>query len=278
MTFGVVLTSRNDGYGDNLEHRTLLSIQNFIDRYDEVVYVDWNSPGGVSLIDLLKNRLKFKGNFKSIKVTENDLKTINVNLLNIAFIEVISRNIGIRRTLSDFILSSNTDIIADRPPDTLENNILYTSARRNIPEGYHQSKTDAIALRDNLIFNLQSFEKAPDSVDVLGNAIWDPGDNFSLVVCCGDFMLAHRDVWNKIRGFEEDMIYRGYADSNLMRKGQIYFLNKKLNVPVFHLNHTSNSMAVRQMNDQKQYGPDFKATNNKDSWGFPSYNFYSEVL
>jgi hypothetical protein len=277
MTYGVVFTSRNDGYGNNLEHRTFLSLQNFINHYDEVVYVDWNSPG-VTLIDLIKHKLVFKGNFKYIKVTKKDLNAVNNNLLSIPFIEVIGKNVGLRRATSDFILSSSSDILVNLPPDNIENNVVYTAARRNVPQCFYENKTDSALLMNDLMTNYLNFDKAPDAVDVLGNATWDPGDNYSLVVCCGDFLLAHRDVWTRIKGFEEDMIYRYYSDSNIMRKGQIYHTIKKLDLPIFHLNHTSNSRAVHQLNDQQKYGPNFQSTTNNDDWGLASYSFSTEIL
>jgi hypothetical protein len=272
----VILTSRNDNYGDSLKHRAFLSLQNFINRYDEVVYVDWNSEGE-SLLEGLKGLLSFRGNLKHIIVSNSDIHQIAPSLI-IPFVEVIGRNVGIRRASHDFILSSNIDIIAGYPSCGLKNGIVYTAARRNVPQELYMSNQDPIALGDTLMANFMGIPTAPDSVDANGNAIWDPGDNFSLVVCGGDYQMAHRDVWKGIKGFEESMIYRGYADSNLMRKGQIYFRNEKIYVPIFHLNHTSNSMAVPQMNNQQEYGHLFQETKNSNTWGFSSYDFKTEVL
>jgi len=43
----VVLMGRNDNYGDNLHHRAIHSLVNFITNYDEVIYVDWKSPNEI---------------------------------------------------------------------------------------------------------------------------------------------------------------------------------------------------------------------------------------
>jgi len=272
----VVLTSRNDNYGDSLKHRAFLSLQNFITRYDEVVYVDWNSEGE-SLLEGLKRLLSFRGNLKHIIVSSTDISQI-IPSLSVPFTDVLGRNIGIRRASHDFMLSSNIDIIAGYPSCVLKNGVVYTAARRNVPQEVYAGSQDPVAMGDALMTDYMSIPTAPDSVDIGGNAIWDPGDNFSLVVCGGDYQVAHKDVWHRIRGFEESMIYRGYADSNLMRKGQIYFHNEKIYVPIFHLNHTSNSMAVHQMNSQQEYGHLFQGTRNSDTWGFSSYAFKTEVL
>lgn len=279
MSSGVVLTAKNDGYGDNLSYRFLLSIQNFIARYDEVVYVDWVSPNGRSLLEEVRSRISFRGNLKHIKITEKDLEDIDYTLLDFNFIEVLGRNIGIRRANSEFILSSNVDVIAARPEETcLCDGVLYTSARRNVLQEIYTNKIDPIEFGDTLLKEYLNIPKAPDSVSSDGRAIWDIGDNFSMVVCCGDFQLAHRNVWRVIKGFEESMLYRGYADSNLMKKGKIYCKNEKLDVPLFHLNHTGNSMSAVRMNDQLKYGPCFIETENKDTWGYSNYNFNIEVL
>jgi hypothetical protein len=279
VSLGVVLTAKNDGYGDNLPYRFLLAIQNFIARYDEVVYVDWVSLNGRTLLDEVRSKVSFRGNLKHIRITEKDLEKIDSTLLSLNFIEVLGRNIGIRRADSEFILSSNIDIIAARPEEAvLRDGVLYTAARRNVSQEVYFNKTDFIELGNTLLKEYLSIPTAPDSVSPDGRAIWDPGDDFSLVVCCGDFQLAHRNVWYAIKGFEESMLYRGYADSNLMKKGKICYKNEKINVPLFHLNHTSNAMSATRMNDQLKYGPCFNGTENKDTWGYSGYAFDIEIL
>ena len=69
----VVLMGRNDNYGDNLHHRAIHSITNFIINYDEVIYVDWKSPNNISLIQDIKNYLPQTQKLKVFEVTEHDI-------------------------------------------------------------------------------------------------------------------------------------------------------------------------------------------------------------
>ena len=44
-----------------------------------------------------------------------------------------------------------------------------------------------------------------------------PRNDISLVDCCGDFQIAHKDLWNDIRGFEERLVYCLYTDTNVQK-------------------------------------------------------------
>jgi hypothetical protein len=45
------------------------------------------------------------------------------------------------------------------------------------------------------------------------------------------FQLAHRDIWNEIRGFEEELIYVLYSDTNVQKKALNMVLNLKQFTP-----------------------------------------------
>jgi hypothetical protein len=280
MKITAVITARNDNYGGNLLKRSTICLQNFISRYDEVIYVDWNSKDK-SLLDEIKSNLIFKGNLLHIKVLKEDILQLNPMLLTIPIVEILGRNIGIRRATSDFIASTNIDIIANRPNlDTLDNNTMYVVPRRNI--SVPLSKMDPVKLGNLLINNVNSFTPSTDANDANGNPIHDKDDPWSLVVSCGDYQLAHRNLWYKIKGFEEEMIYRGCADSNIMKKGHIYGNTSKLFLEVFHLEHSYNHInledKVTLFNDKLKFVKNFIETTNKDTWGFFNYNFNTEIL
>jgi hypothetical protein len=84
-----------------------------------------------------------------------------------------------------------------------------------------------------------------------------------------------------MRGFEESMIYRNFADSNLMKKGYIYGKISKLDLPIFHLNHTGHgdySGGVTISNDKFKYIQNFDKTDNLETWGYSEINFKIEVI
>ena len=76
MKICAVITSRNDNYGGNLTHRAKLSLVNFIERYDEVIYVDWNSHDK-SLIEEIRKFLPKKNKLTHVLITTNDVKNLD---------------------------------------------------------------------------------------------------------------------------------------------------------------------------------------------------------
>lgn len=276
MKIGAVITSRNDNYGGHLSHRAMIALTNLIERYDEVVYVDWNSETN-SLIDEIRDLIPNKGKLKHVLVTPNEVKQLNEIYSTIQIVEVVGRNIGIRRCESDFVVSTNIDIISERPNlESLDKDTLYTVPRRDVHEHEFLNVTDSINFGDTLISNKFNYPEKPDA-----NRSEDSDDPWSLVVCCGDYQLAHRDLWGKMRGFEESMIYRNFADTNLMKKGSIYGKISKLDLPIFHLNHGGHgdgSGGVTISNDKPTYVQNFIKTENFEDWGYSNYEFKVEVI
>ena len=48
------------------------------------------------------------------------------------------------------------------------------------------------------------------------------GDDYSIINCCGDYQLAPKHVWGSIRGFEEELIYPLFADTNVQKKSVMH--------------------------------------------------------
>jgi len=61
---------------------------------------------------------------------------------------------------------------------------------------------------------LRDFFKFLSSSERHFNEVVVKGDDYSLINCSGDNQIAHKDIWNTIRGFEEDLIYVLYSDTN----------------------------------------------------------------
>ena len=124
---------------------------------------------------------------------------------------------------------------------------------------------------------------SPDSVayDESGvpHATWDAGDILSLVVGCGDFQFAHRDIWESIKGYEEWLGGRYYNDSNVMKKASLLHRTEKAHEDVFHLDHTSSGGVrvvpegeILPLNDRLAAVNDFTHTQNKEDWGWKNYS------
>lgn len=295
MKLSVVITSRNDNYGGNLLERATYCLNSMIDTFDEVWYVDWNSPVDAgSLLNMIKPNLQLKGNLNHIVVTPEAAAALTNNDPHMQVCcEVLGRNLGIRRATGDIIVSSNIDIIAPRR-DHLEEmiknsdpNTFYTISRRpldlsRIYEFYHNSKIPDNfyyywkSMRENMI-NTSEERHYKESVV--------QGEDYSIINCCGDFQLARRHIWAKIRGFEEELIYALYTDTNVQKKAVMHgFGLKALYQPaLFHINHGKGGGGFldginKKVNDMYRAIIYQHETQNSETWGFSNIEVEYETL
>lgn len=263
-----VVVGRNDNYGENLHHRAKLCMSNLAEQFDRVFYVDWKT------ID--KTLIEASGidssKINTISITEDIIKSKFPDYINYPIVESIARNIGIRAAVNEgyeWVLSTNIDCLIDKINiEDLQEDILYTARRRNVPQDFHLNNSVSIQV---LLENKEKFSIAPLSV-INGESVWDKGDIWSLVVCCGDFQLAHSSLWSSIRGFEEAAAGRAYADSNLMKRP--IMIGKKtaiLDINIFHLDHTNTSFRMPgeylPLNDMYTFVEGFERSSNTENWG-----------
>ncbi len=260
MTIGAVVVSRNDDYGYNLKERAILSLNSLIEVMDEVIYVDWNSQGK-SLISEIRNDLIQSDKFKWIVITPEKAKELLKNQPSQDCVEVLGRNIGIRRLTTDFILSTNIDVIV--PPKSMfdklaDKDIFYIGARRDIPLAIAY---DATAPKD-------IYQQVGESGAYVGD-VW------SLINNCGDFQYAHRDIWYNIKGFEESLIGRGFSDSNVQKKASLHRYSLKVvrDIPIYHITHRGGFGGTGIINNVDLALKNFTETTNKDTWGFSDQYF-----
>jgi len=288
-----VTVNRNDGYKDF--ERGIIHFKSMIDSFDEVNYVDWNSTEG-SFMWEIEDKLPKKGKIRHYcipsEIVDQIIKDPNAQKCN----EAISRNIAIKRSNADWIVSTNIDII---PPsrEELENLIsnldedtFYTISRREAPKelvykwGYENYKE----IRNELKNIPPRYFPAKVT----------PNDNYSLINCCGDFQIAHRKVWESIKGFEEQMIYACYVDTNVQKKATLhkFKLEVKYEPALFHMEHGAyftkedgtrvsdkeNKGAYKgdnkAYNDPWKWVENFNQTRNTNDWGLGQVDIESEVI
>lgn len=264
-----VIVSRNDNYGGNLHNRARICLDNLSSVFDAVVVVDWKCVNNISLLEAMKY---YKSNVYNIKITKDFLQQKYPNLLQYPIVETIGRNIGIRKAIDigmQWVCSTNIDIMMEHfNEQLLGEDTLYTARKRHIPQDVYESTkfnfSNILETKDNL--RRQGYASRD------GQALWDPGDIWSIAICCGDFQLAHKDLWMQIRGFEEEMVGRGFADSNLMKRPIL--IGKKadeLDIGVFHLDHgrESTKQADEHLpeNDRILYVNNFAKSSNTENWG-----------
>lgn len=289
MKLSAVVVSRNDNYGGNLADRATYCLNSLIDTFDEVFYIDWNSPTHSLLYDI-EDRLIKKGNLKHI-VIPPDVASMLTNNDPQAQVccETLARNIGIRRATGDYIVSTNIDVIAPRRDhlekaiNELDKNTFYTISRRHVEwkdiEEFHgggRKFSDWENLRDHLIKNSEERKYDEKVVD---------GDDYSIINCCGDFQLAHKDIWNEIRGFEEELIYVLYSDTNVQKKAVKHGFDLKAiySPALFHIFHGKGGGGFldginRKTNDMYRAVTSQEKTENKETWGFSPIEIEYELL
>jgi hypothetical protein len=289
MKITAIITSRNDNYGGHLNERATYCFNSAIDTYDEVIYIDWNSPTHSLLYDI-KDNIDFKGNFKHIVISPEIASVLtNHDPYAQKCCEVLARNIGLRRATSDWLISTNIDIIHPKR-DELENiisktdhNSFYTISRRHV--GWDQIKEfhggeikfkDWKKLREYLISNSEEryFEEATVK-----------GDDYSIINCCGDFQIAPKHIWDDIKGMEEELIYSLYADTNIQKKAVMHgFGLKALYTPaLFHIEHGRGGGGFldginKKTNDSYRAIFYQNKTENLDTWGFSNVEIEYEIF
>jgi hypothetical protein len=266
-TYGAVVVGRNDDYGKNLIERASYSLYSLVSQMDEVIFVDWATENGKPT---LVEEVGIKSpNFYYIKITpEQASKWNNDDPEAQSVCEVMARNIGLRRLSTDVLISTNPDVIAPYrkylDEQTISNNFI-TVARRNIslydvrPLGL---PTEVNKILDELEIKKYGWGQEPD-IEVCD------GDKFSLVSCPGDFQIAHRNIWYTIRGFEQSLNGRGYADSNVQRKAFVYgykiFATR--DIPIWHIGHERGGGGDGKVNDMHK-AIFMERTENPSTWGF----------
>jgi hypothetical protein len=291
MKLSAVVVARNDNYGGDLNDRATYCLNSLIDTFDEVILVDWNSPNNHPLLWDIKDNIQGKGNLKHIVITPEVASMLTNNDPHAQVCnEVLGRNIGIRRASGDYIVSTNIDVIAPRRDELeatikndLNDNTFYTISRRHTEwkdiEAFHGGErkySEWRKLREHLIEN--SEERKYEEAVV-------KGDDYSIINCCGDFQLAHKNVWNEIRGFEEELIYVLYSDTNVQKKAVKHgFELKAIYSPaLFHIYHGKGGGGFldginRKVNDMYRAVTAQEKTENADTWGFEPIEIEYEIL
>ena len=286
MSIGAVVISRNDGYGGDQPSKMLYSLSSLINALDEVIYVDWNSPGNVCMTNVIGHLLPCTGRLRVIQITMEMAAELTGHNPDVQLcVEVLARNIGLRRLHTDYMISTNGDVMClDR--QSIEAGILgphnfHCVARRET----HFPVLAAMGVPGSfgLVAALRAGGMNQFGQHQAGSPL--PGDTWSLITAPGDFQLAHRDVWYGIKGFEESLVMRGYSDSNVQKKAAIYGFGLHLvrDIPVFHFGHypdtgASGGTTNAGWNDMNTSLMHFAATTNPDTWGFSERQFTEVII
>jgi len=294
MKTSVVVLARNFEYGlVSLRDRSIFCLNSLIDSFDEVSYVDWGSPNHSLLYDI-KDHLNFKGNLKHFVITPEVAEILTGGDPKAQKpCEVLARNIGIRRSTGDWIVSTNIDIISPSREElttlfnSLDRKTMYTISRRGVDfeemKQAHNLSGHQGDVYSNWKYLKQYLDETSEPRKVTEKIA--ENDDYSIINCCGDFQCATKEVWNTIKGFEEDLIYTLYSDTNVQMKSVMhgYGLKALFDPGVYHIDHGPGGggfmSGLNPVANDPYRALGYRGTTlNKPTWEFSDIEIEYEIL
>ena len=283
MKTAALLYVRNDGYKE--DERVVVCLTSMLDTFDEVILLDWNSPEGKKpLLWEIKDKLPQTGRLKHYIIPPSAANALTYEDPDAQVCtQVISTNLMLRRCDADWIVATTIDIIAPKREKLLEfisnadPKTFYTVSRRDFEIG------------DLEKFGFDKWKEYRDYLDTISQPRYfpakvTPNDNYSIINCCGDFQMAHKSVWEGIKGYEEEMIYACFQDTNVQKKAVVYGygLQAIYDLPLYHMSHKGmgndgSSPSKQKYNDALVWVEWFKESNNTDNWGYKNIEIEYET-
>jgi FkbM family methyltransferase len=286
----VVVFGRNDGYKE--KERFAIHLTTMLETFDEVIYVDWNSSTHSFLYEVL-DIIPKTGRLKHFAIPPEYAKMMSNNDEKAQICNsVLSFNLGLRRTDAEWIVLSTTDVI---PPTKKALNEFIAQANKN--SFYTFSRRDIEY--DDVIANLDNLDEYRKHLDETTEPRFfptqvTPNDQYSIFNCCGDFQLAPKNLWYKLRGYEEPMLYACFVDTNVQKKSVLYGFDLVpiFDVPLYHMSHKGmdndgSSPSKQYYNDAMEWVEyfdryeehgDIMYSRNVDTWGFSNEKIEFEVF
>jgi hypothetical protein len=289
----VIFGGRNDGYKE--DERVIVCLESMVETFDEVWFYDWNSPSKDGpLLWRIYDKIPKTGKIRHFVFDEDTSKLLVNNDPDIGtFIGGFAQNSLIRRCKADWIVCSALDIIA--PKKEYFHNFL---SKANPNAFYSISRREADY--DELTQFNYDWRKFRDKLDIESEprmfpARVTPGDDYSIINCCGDFQLASKHVWHTLKGYEEQMRYACYADTNIQKKAVLnnFKLEAIYNLPLYHMSHKTNRVPQGgdintlhnkensrpvKFNDPWKWVEYFTESENDESWGLGNTEIEFEII
>ena len=116
------MVTRNDGYGENLIHRLNTSINSIVKLFEnerrinvELVVVEWNPPSQHEKIEkVIEVPVEIESTDINIITVPEEMHYELPNSESIPFFEYVGKNVGIRRSKYENVLSTNSDVVFNR--------------------------------------------------------------------------------------------------------------------------------------------------------------------
>jgi len=283
MKTAALLYVRNDGYKEN--ERVIACLSSMLDTFDEVILLDWNSPEDKKpLLWEIKDRLPQTGKLKHYIIPPSAANALTYEDQDAQVCtQVISTNLMLRRCDADWIVATTIDILAPKREKLLE---FLSNAD---PKTFYTVSRRDFEINDLEQFGFDKWKEYRDHLDTVSQPRYfpakvTPNDNYSIINCCGDFQMAHKSVWEGIKGYEEEMIYACFQDTNIQKKAVVYGygLQAIYDLPLYHMSHKGmgndgSSPSKQKYNDALVWVEWFKETNNTENWGYKNIEIEYET-
>ena len=283
MKTAALLYVSNDGYKEN--ERVIACLSSMLDTFDEVILLDWNSPEDKKpLLWEIKDKLPQTGRLKHYIIPPSAANALTYEDPDAQVCtQVISTNLMLRRCDADWIVATTIDILAPKREKLLE---FLSNAD---PKTFYTVSRRDFEINDLEQFGFDKWKEYRDHLDTVSQPRYfpakvTPNDNYSIINCCGDFQMAHKSVWEGIKGYEEEMIYACFQDTNIQKKAVVYGydLQAIYDLPLYHMSHKGmgndgSSPSKQKYNDALVWVEWFKESNNTDNWGYKNIEIEYEV-
>ena len=202
-TVGAVVVTRNDGYGGNLVERSTVALTRMLDVVDEVTIVDINSRSATPFIALLPDTISKSRALKSVVISPEHCSKELGSPCEDKLYEALGRNIGLRESTTDIIISTNPEVIF--PSRFTLNKIIASALNDEQADAVILPRRD-VSLNDGV--SLAQRTDADENTEIVLNRNvndWPVGSvslmDVSIITNCGDFQMAHRKLWHLSGGF-----------------------------------------------------------------------------
>lgn len=285
----IVATTRNDGYGENMQQRLdmfVKSLDYYSSKYPdifELVLVEWNPPlNRPPLHTILPKCQHLK--IRTITVPKECHDTLGFNK---PMSEYGGKNVGIRRSYGKYILITNPDIImtenlvATISSQTLKENNIYRVDRYDFtgdgianidPKDYSKFAVMNTFQLHGIFENSSLLVKADKSK--LPHLPISKVDRMVVHTNgAGDFMLATKSLIEKIGGLYQGAEIAEHGDSiSMIRFVGMGAIQSIYSAPasIFHHDHSRSGNRVEW---NREHAINLAQTYNFPNWGFPGQVF-----
>jgi len=267
----IVVTGKNDNYGGHFDERLELTLKYNIKKFKErgidteIVFVEWNPvPDHPLLSEKLVNMLK---NVRCYVVEKEDHDLLSGPYTHMTFLEFFAKNVGIRRSMGEYIICTNADVfygesvfdnIANEP---LDKNTIYRTQRNDIRflklNGLSEKHFEVATFRVNPLYNRKPYTDAS-----------------------GDFTMASKELFEKLQGYDENQRFVKIHKDTRILFSSLY--NREVDYKeigkMYHIDHEGSAVGTtgRLDNYRPTNGPyQWKYTKNlpyenRDFWGMSS--------